>query len=602
MDSGLQTEVERAKAFWSEEDVDSVFEGILVYLHHLKKNLKENTATDREFLQAFRLLECLNCSPSEQNQNQDQNKNQDSSVLQVVIGAEELLPVDAPPPAEKEELIPPLSPTNVTFDTHTCSQACLQLPTIPVSYSGNPLKLPLQTGFLRIQATPNTAKEPALCDVMYRAPCGRSLRNHTEVMEYLLATESYAVLQADDFCFNAAVRIDPPALIGPEDQDLSRGAEPVQVQLIGCSGGERPADFRYRRGRWPHGCFLSRGPALFSTCCDCTDGCSDATRCACVAMTTEGRHYLHQRLLQPVDSGLYECGPWCGCDRTRCQNRLVQRGLRVRLQVFLTDNRGWGVRCRDDLDAGTFICIYAGVVLCRVPTPADPPPPKLTRSDLPSDDEVEVVTEWLAPPLLEGRSQLLDVPPTSPSLHVPVIQRSADPADQDQIQAVLVGSPEKTPAAPSLSKQQQKQQEEELHTNKSRPPIGHSVSADPPQLQQQPLTVTKKRPKTMDNDVCYIDASREGNVSRFINHSCQPNLFIQNVFTDSHDPAFPVLAFFTNRSVPAGSELTANFSSDCDVMTSSHEVTCLCRSSSCRGQLFIQEMLRDGCEVESHAH
>lgn len=59
---------------------------------------------------------------------------------------------------------------------------------------------------------------------------------------------------------------------------------------------------------------------------------------------------------------VYECGPWCGCDRARCQNRLVQRGIRVRLQVFQTDSCGWGVRCRDDLDRGTFVCTYAGQV------------------------------------------------------------------------------------------------------------------------------------------------------------------------------------------------------------------------------------------------
>lgn len=39
---------------------------------------------------------------------------------------------------------------------------------------------------------------------------------------------------------------------------------------------------------------------------------------------------------------------------------MVQKGLRVRLQVFRTPDRGWAVRCRDDLDKGTFICIYAG--------------------------------------------------------------------------------------------------------------------------------------------------------------------------------------------------------------------------------------------------
>ena len=66
--------------------------------------------------------------------------------------------------------------------------------------------------------------------------------------------------------------------------------------------------------------------------------------------------------------------------------------------------------------------VCPGVVLRRVQSPTELPPPKLTRADLPSDDEVEVVTEWLAPPLLEGRSSV----PTSPPLHVPVIQRPAD--------------------------------------------------------------------------------------------------------------------------------------------------------------------------------
>lgn len=69
-----------------------------------------------------------------------------------------------------------------------------------------------------------------------------------------------------------------------------------------------------------------------------------------------------------------------------------------------------------------------GVLLQRIQTPAEAPPPKLTRADLPSDDEVEVVTEWLAPPVLEGWSN--QTPPTSvatPPLHVPVIQRPPEP-------------------------------------------------------------------------------------------------------------------------------------------------------------------------------
>lgn len=129
----------------------------------------------------------------------------------------------------------------------------------------------------------------------------------------------------------------------------------------------------------------------------------------------------------------------------------------MRLQVFQTEDRGWGVRCRDDLDRGTFVCIYAGrvgsashsgsergpcltrfcphvvgVVLQKVLSPDELPPPKLTRADLPSDDEVEVVTEWRAPPVLEERRNLVDTPPPCPN--VPVIQTpaeaSAPPLDQ----------------------------------------------------------------------------------------------------------------------------------------------------------------------------
>lgn len=109
----------------------------------------------------------------------------------------------------------------------------------------------------------------------------------------------------DFFTFNSSVQLDPPPLVGPQrpELDLSRGMEPTPVELCPGDGGARPPEFRYRKDRWPHGCFLSRSPTLFNTCCDCTDGCSDAQRCACVAMTRGGRHYNHHRLDEPIPSG-----------------------------------------------------------------------------------------------------------------------------------------------------------------------------------------------------------------------------------------------------------------------------------------------------------
>lgn len=67
--------------------------------------------------------------------------------------------------------------------------------------------------------------------------------------------------------------------------------------------------------------------------------------------------------------------------------------------------------------------ICSGVVLQKVQTPTTPPSPKLSRMEHPSDDEVEVVTEWLAPPVQEGQS---NVESTSSPLHVPVIQGPSD--------------------------------------------------------------------------------------------------------------------------------------------------------------------------------
>ena len=41
-------------------------------------------------------------------------------------------------------------------------------------------------------------------------------------------------------------------------------------------------------------------------------------------------------------------------------NRVAQNPLRLPLQVFKTDRRGWGIRSLADIPAGGFICIYVG--------------------------------------------------------------------------------------------------------------------------------------------------------------------------------------------------------------------------------------------------
>ncbi|KAK6325524.1 hypothetical protein J4Q44_G00048660 [Coregonus suidteri] len=512
-----------------------------------------------------------------------------------------ILPL-SPPYPNREDLMAPLVPLQLPYQLHTCSQACVpHLPPSAHHFRGhNPLRIPLLCSFQRqCAATPPFTKVIETdCDetepdskgessensqgaeldsevtgqgVVYKAPCGLSLCTPGEVLCFLVATESHDVLQVDDFTFDPLVQLEclrppqwrPP---GPAERDLSRGSEPTPVELCLGEEGVRPEDFRYRKERWPHGCFLSSGP-LFTTCCDCTDGCGDAESCAC-ARQTGGKHYSHQRLSEPVPKGLYECGPWCGCDRGRCQNRVVQRGLRVRLQVFPTGDKGWGVRCRDDLDRGTFVCTYAGVVL-RAGLDSDKPlPPKRQKTELPSDDEVEVVDEWLAP-AGEGRAHaetLEPSPPCSPpdGLHVPVIQRPGVELSS-QIQAVLVGSA--LPAQPLTGMEVEEGLEQENGVQKpqlnSEPDL---KEVDMKEVDVKLSVSTSTSPQKLGpkqnpmEHLYYVDATKEGNVGRFINHSCDPNLFVQNVFTDSHDPNFPVIAFFTSRVVKAGTELTWNYS------------------------------------------
>ncbi|UJR36082.1 hypothetical protein I4U23_028818 [Adineta vaga] len=80
-----------------------------------------------------------------------------------------------------------------------------------------------------------------------------------------------------------------------------------------------------------------------------------------------------------------------------------------------------------------------------------------------------------------------------------------------------------------------------------------------------------------------IDGSLYSNLGKYFNHSCDPNMYIQNVFIESHDLHFPHLALFTRTRVKAGEELTWHY--NCELLPD-REVKCFCGSKNCRGRLF----------------
>lgn len=81
-----------------------------------------------------------------------------------------------------------------------------------------------------------------------------------------------------------------------------------------------------------------------------------------------------------------------------------------------------------------------------------------------------------------------------------------------------------------------------------------------------------------------VDAQERGNLGRFFNHSCDPNMEVQMVFVDTHDIRLPVIAFFTSCDVQAGTELCWNYGYVAGSVPGK-EIECSCGSAICVGRI-----------------
>ncbi|XP_027341757.1 histone-lysine N-methyltransferase, H3 lysine-9 specific SUVH1-like [Abrus precatorius] len=85
-----------------------------------------------------------------------------------------------------------------------------------------------------------------------------------------------------------------------------------------------------------------------------------------------------------------------------------------------------------------------------------------------------------------------------------------------------------------------------------------------------------------------ISAKNVGNVARFMNHSCSPNVFWQPVIYEENNQSYLHVAFFALRHIPPMKELTYDYGfagSDRAEGSSASKgrKKCLCGSSKCRG-------------------
>uniref|UniRef100_A0A8R1HTW3 SET domain-containing protein n=1 Tax=Caenorhabditis japonica TaxID=281687 RepID=A0A8R1HTW3_CAEJA len=76
-----------------------------------------------------------------------------------------------------------------------------------------------------------------------------------------------------------------------------------------------------------------------------------------------------------------------------------------------------------------------------------------------------------------------------------------------------------------------------------------------------------------------IDAKYSGNYTRFINHSCSPNVKVANVSWDSEESQLVHMCFFTDKLIKCGEELTIDYG---ESWWENKKFPCLCGSDECR--------------------
>jgi hypothetical protein len=105
-------------------------------------------------------------------------------------------------------------------------------------------------------------------------------------------------------------------------------------------------------------------------------------------------------------------------------------------------------------------------------------------------------------------------------------------------------------------------------------------------IRQKAADSREKRYEAVDIDSCYmfrideewiVDATKQGNASRFINHSCDPNCYTRQIQIDGATK----IVVFASRSIPRGCEFTYDycFSSE------EERIQCHCGTSKCSGRL-----------------
>lgn len=247
-----------------------------------------------------------------------------------------------------------------------------------------------------------------------------------------------------------------------------------------------------------------------ATGCSCKGSCTNPNTCACAKLNGQDFPYVRRdggRLVEAKDV-VFECGPNCGC-KPGCLNRVSQREIKYRLEVYRTHDKGWAVRSWDFIPSGAPVCEYIGV---------------LRRSDeldnIAGNDYIFEIDCLHTINEIEGRERRFGNVHVSSTIGLPKIDKNT-----------LDGAPE----------------------------------------------------------FC-LDAGSRGNVARFINHSCEPNLFVQCILSTHHDLRVARIVLIAADNISPMQELTYDYGYALDsVIGPDGEIKvlpCFCGTADCRKRLY----------------
>ncbi|XP_054849660.1 histone-lysine N-methyltransferase EHMT1-like [Eublepharis macularius] len=151
-------------------------------------------------------------------------------------------------------------------------------------------------------------------------------------------------------------------------RDISRGFEQVPIPCFnGVDDEPCPSNFLYVTQNIMSDS-VAVSPAALGRIqhCKCSEGCSMAC-CPCILRSKRSWYTMDGRLVPDANNStetglIFECNTLCSCARF-CPNRVVQRGVRVQLQLCRMPAKGWGVRTMEDVPRGAFVCQYFGEVI-----------------------------------------------------------------------------------------------------------------------------------------------------------------------------------------------------------------------------------------------